>query len=141
MLGKGKTIRGFIAGVLSGSLIACAFALLAPLQWFTVSCFWFWTLNTGHETQFLGGCFMALGTMIGDASGSFFKRRLGIESGKQFFPDTIVFLVFALLFAYPFVSSSLWSLENMAFLFGLTIILHPGTNFIANRLGLKKVPW
>ena len=142
--GNGKTIRGFVGGVFSGSLIACGFALFYPLSWFapascgaTVLGFIF----SLPARQLLGGCAMALGTLVGDAAGSFFKRRLGVESGKQFIPDTFVFLAFALLFAFPFVLASVYSIENMAFLFGVTIILHPMTNFIANRLGLKKVPW
>lgn len=145
LLGKGKTIRGFAAGVLTGSLVACAFAIFYPLDWFMIaSCskakvfgFFF----TEPARQLLGGAALALGTMVGDATGSFFKRRFGIESGKQFFPDTVVFLAVALLFAAPFVSASLFTLENLVFLFALTIVLHPATNFIANRLGLKKVPW
>lgn len=130
VFGKGKTIRGFIAGVVAGSLAAGILSFVYPLSWFSVSSLQFW-----------GGAAMALGTMIGDASGSFFKRRLKIESGRQFFPDTMVFLAFALIFVFPFVSGSLYSIENMIFLFGLTIVLHPASNFIANRIGLKKVPW
>jgi CDP-2,3-bis-(O-geranylgeranyl)-sn-glycerol synthase len=144
IFGRGKTIRGFVAGVLTGSLVAVIFALIYSLDWFVPEycgsrIFGFWLSSPAR--QFIGGIALALGTMIGDASGSFFKRRLAIESGRQFWPDTVVFLAVALLFVYPFVNSSLYSLENMLFLFVLTIILHPGANFIANRLGLKRVPW
>ena len=144
MFGNGKTVRGFIGGVVSGCLIACAFAMFYPLSWFAPAACGatvFGFIFSLPARQLLGGSAMALGTLVGDAAGSFFKRRLGIESGKQFIPDTFVFLAFALLFAYPFVLASVYSLENMVFLFGVTIILHPLTNFLANRLGLKKVPW
>jgi hypothetical protein len=33
------------------------------------------------------------------------------------------------------------TLEAVAFLFVLTYFVHSGANVIANRLGLKKVPW
>jgi CDP-2,3-bis-(O-geranylgeranyl)-sn-glycerol synthase len=130
IFGSGKTIRGFIAGVLAGAVAAGLITGFYPLSFFAYSGF-----------QFLGGLAMALGTMVGDAVGSFFKRRLGIESGKQFFPDTMVFLAFALVFVLPYANSSLYTIENMIFLFGLTIVLHPASNFLANKIGLKRVPW
>ncbi len=130
LFGEGKTVRGFVAGVAGGIVAAGVLAALYPLPWFPVP-----------GTQFWAGALMALGTMCGDAAGSFLKRRLGMESGKPFLPDTVLFLAFALLFAFPLVAPSLYSVPNLLFLFVLTIILHPATNFIANRAGLKKVPW
>ena len=130
IFGEGKTVQGFLAGVLGGSVVAGIIACVYPLAWFPVPSFQFW-----------GGCAMALGTMCGDATGSFFKRRMGMESGRPFFPDTMIFVAFALMFAIPFVLPSFYSLENVAFIFGLTIIIHPSTNYLANKLGLKKVPW
>lgn len=130
VLGSGKTIRGFIVGVVGGAVAAGAIAGIYPLQWFE-----------SQGLQFWGGVALALGTMVGDTAGSFVKRRLGIASGRQFLPDTFLFLGFALIFAYPYVMSSLFSAENMVFLFGLTVVLHPATNFLANKIGLKKVPW
>jgi len=130
LLGEGKTVRGFAAGVLGGTVAAGLLAIILPLQWFPVP-----------SSQFWAGAAMALGTMTGDAAGSFLKRRLGMESGRPFLLDTVLFLAFALLFAAPLVAPSLYSLPNLAFMFCLTIVLHPATNFIANRMGLKKVPW
>ncbi len=130
VFGEGKTIRGFVAGVAGGTLAAGLLALALLLPWYATP-----------GLQFTAGAAMALGTMCGDAAGSFLKRRLGMESGRPFLPDTVLFLAFALAFAFPFVEPSLYSLENLAFMFVLTLILHPATNFIANRAGLKKVPW
>jgi len=130
LFGEGKTIRGFIVGVAGGSVAAGIMALFFPLAWFAVPALQFW-----------GGAAMALGTMTGDAFGSFVKRRLGMESGRPFILDTMLFLAFALAFAAGFAEPSLYSLQNLIFMFGLTIVLHPATNFIANRLGLKRVPW
>jgi CDP-2,3-bis-(O-geranylgeranyl)-sn-glycerol synthase len=130
LLGEGKTIRGFVVGVVGGTVAAGAIAVYAPLAYFAAPSLQFW-----------GGALMALGTMTGDAAGSFLKRRLGMESGKPFLLDTMLFLAFALAFAYPLAEPQLFSLPNLAFMFALTIVLHHATNFIANRLGLKKVPW
>jgi CDP-2,3-bis-(O-geranylgeranyl)-sn-glycerol synthase len=130
ILGEGKTIRGFVVGVAGGSVAAGLLALYYPLAWFSAP-----------GPQFWGGALMALGTMTGDAFGSFLKRRLGMESGRPFLLDTVLFLAFALIFVAPLASPSLYSIPNLVFMFALTIVLHPATNFIANRLGLKKVPW
>ena len=130
IFGETKTLRGFLSAVLAGTVIAGIIALYMPLAWFSTP-----------GLQFRGGIAMAFGAITGDAIGSFFKRRMGMESGRPFFPDAVIFLAFALLFVVPFVSAAAFSLENMVFLFGITILLHPATNFLANRLGLKKVPW
>jgi CDP-2,3-bis-(O-geranylgeranyl)-sn-glycerol synthase len=130
LFGEGKTARGFVAGVAGGTVAAGILAALFPLPWFS-----------SPGTQFLAGALMALGTMCGDAAGSFLKRRMGMESGRPFLPDTMIFLAFALLFAFPLTGQSLYDIPNLAFMFGLTVVLHPATNFIANRAGLKKVPW
>lgn len=129
ILGKGKTIRGFAGGILAGAIAGIIVAWLYPLPFFA-----------SVEQQMIGAFMLALGTMSGDSMGSFIKRRLGMESGSQFFPDTFIFLIVALAFAWPFVQN-LYSPFNLAFLFGITIIMHPATNFLANRAGLKKVPW
>lgn len=129
ILGEGKTIRGFAGGVMAGTIAGVIVAWFYPLPFFA-----------SMEHQMTGAFMLALGTLAGDSMGSFLKRRLAMESGSPFFPDTFIFLIVALAFAFPFVQG-LYSPFNLAFLFGLTIILHPTTNFLANRIGLKKVPW
>ena len=54
--------------------------------------------------------------------------------------DQLLFLALALLFAYP-LASGLLTLEAVVFLAVLTYFVHVGANVVANRLGLKKVPW
>jgi CDP-2,3-bis-(O-geranylgeranyl)-sn-glycerol synthase len=130
IFGETKTIRGFLSAVLAGTVIAGVLSLYLPIPLFSTP-----------ALAFRGGIALALGAITGDAIGSFFKRRMGMESGRPFFPDAVIFLAFALLFVIPFVSATAFSLENMVFLFGITILLHPATNFLANRIGLKKVPW
>jgi len=130
IFGETKTIRGFLSAVLAGTVIAGVLSLYLPISLFSTP-----------ALMFRGGIALALGAITGDAIGSFFKRRMGMESGRPFFPDAVIFLAFALLFVVPFVSAAAFSLENMVFLFGITILLHPAMNFLANRIGLKKVPW
>lgn len=128
--GKSKTVRGFIAGVFGGTLAG-----------FIITHYYILPFFGSFETQMYGVFMLSLGTMVGDAVGSFIKRRFGVDSGKPFFLDSLMFLVFALLFVYPFAEPSLYGLWNMVFFLILTVILHPLANFIANRVGLKNVPW
>jgi CDP-2,3-bis-(O-geranylgeranyl)-sn-glycerol synthase len=130
IFGKGKTIRGFIGGVLAGTLAGALVALVYQLPYFP-----------DFGIQIMAAFLLSVGTLAGDAIGSFLKRRLQMESGSQFMPDTFIFLVVSLAFVYPIANSSLFEPLNIIFFLLLTIILHPLTNLIANRVGLKKVPW
>jgi len=130
IFGDGKTIRGFVAGVICGALAGALIADVYLLPFFA-----------DKKMQIFGALALAFGTLVGDAIGSFIKRRLGIGNGKPFFLDTMMFVIVALLFVYPFVLPSIYQFENLLFIFALTVILHPLTNFIANKLGLKNVPW
>lgn len=130
IFGEGKTIMGFLAGIFAGIVTGGIITFIATISIFT---------NT--KMQFLGFTAMAFGTMIGDAFGSFLKRRLGMDIGKPFILDQLMFFIIALLFAVPFVSSSIYTIESLLFLFVMTYIFHIGSNIIANRLGWKKVPW
>ncbi|MBN2478532.1 CDP-2,3-bis-(O-geranylgeranyl)-sn-glycerol synthase [Candidatus Micrarchaeota archaeon] len=129
LLGDGKTIRGFIGGVLGGTLAALIISVLFILPGFT------------FQTQIICGFLLSLGTMTGDSAGSFIKRRMKISRGKSFLLDQIFFLAFALIFAFPFTPSYVFELLPLIFLFALTYLLHIITNIIANRAGLKSVPW
>ncbi|MEM4272259.1 MAG: CDP-2,3-bis-(O-geranylgeranyl)-sn-glycerol synthase [Candidatus Bilamarchaeaceae archaeon] len=130
LLGKTKTIRGFIGGVAAGIVVAGISALLFP------------TLLFGDQkTLFLSGALLSIGALVGDAVGSFIKRRMGVPSGKPLaFVDQLDFLAGALIFAYP-VANQLYSPETLTFFVATTFLLHIASNSAANRLGLKKVPW
>lgn len=130
ILGKGKTIRGFAGGVLAGFLAGALVAFAYPLPFFA-----------GTEQQLAAAFLLALGTMCGDSIGSFIKRRIGIGSGEPFMPDTFIFLAVSLVFVYPFALPVLYDAYNLLFFLILTMILHPLTNALANRAGLKSVPW
>lgn len=130
VFGESKTIRGFVAGVAGGTVVAGAIATAYVLPFFP---------DAG--TQFLAGGMMSLGTMIGDALGSFVKRRMKVGPGKPFFLDSVMFIVVSLILAYPFITGTLYDPANIAFIVILTVVLHPLTNYLANLTGLKKVPW
>lgn len=128
VLGDAKTIRGFVGGIAAGTVAGGLLALYAPLPGFSA-----WQ-------QFVSGFAVSFGALLGDALGSFVKRRIGVEPGKPFPLDQLGFIIVGLLLAYPF-ASSLYSAEMVAFIIVLSYILHVVTNAAANRFGLKAVPW
>ncbi len=133
LFGDGKTLRGFAAGIAAGALIAALEAYFLPGTQFA--------FLPSPQLILLSGWALSLGTMLGDLAGSFIKRRLGMDRGNpSLVLDQLFFLFVALAFAYPF-AAGLITIESFVFLVALTYVLHVGTNFAANKLGLKSVPW
>jgi CDP-2,3-bis-(O-geranylgeranyl)-sn-glycerol synthase len=130
IFGNGKTVRGFVAGTLAGTFAGGLVSLVYLLPFFP-----------NPLTQFTAAFFLSFGAMAGDALGSFIKRRMHVTWGRPFVLDTIMFLIVALVFVIPFASPALFAPLNLLFFLILTLILHPLTNYLANKAGLKSVPW
>ena len=92
-----------------------------------------WKYNTGNFTRIrLGG-----GALIGDACGSFIKRRLKLERGKPApILDQLDFVVGALVFASLIV---VIPVEIIVVILVISVFLHLGANIIAYLLGMKNV--
>lgn len=121
LYGDGKTIRGFIGGFLAGFLVGAIESIFLG------------------EIYLFSGLLLSFGTMFGDLLGSFIKRRLDIPRGQpMFILDQLFFLLVALIFTLP-----VYPLEliEIAALFVITGFLHVLFNVLANKLGLKSVPW
>ena len=133
LFGDGKTVRGFFAGVLAGVAVGALEG--AALFGGSLDIY-------GHPQIYVAaGFLLGLGTMLGDLLGSFIKRRQKIQQGKpSVIMDQLTFLAVALLFAFP-VAWNFLTPASVVFLFVLTYFVHVGANVLANRLGLKKVPW
>ena len=129
ILGRGKTILGFLAGVAAGTGAGAIIALLVPLY-------------PSIETQIMAAFLLSFGAMIGDAAGSFIKRRLAFTRNKPFYVvDQITFVLFALALVYIFGALPAFiDVVGVVLLIILTFVLHVGTNYVAYKLGLKKVP-
>lgn len=121
IFGKNKTFKGFISGLIAGTLIG-----------FMESLFFL-------DYPYFLGFITSLGALIGDLAGAFFKRRLGIEPGEMLpLIDQTDFMIGALIFALPFVEIP----ATLALtIFMITIPLHLLTNYAAYKLGLKDNPW
>ncbi len=121
ILGDGVTWRGSIIGTLIGTLIGIIQGILS-----------------GNILQgLLLGFTLGAGALLGDASGSFIKRRLNIGRGRPApILDQLDFVVGALLLSYLIVP-----LEPILILLVLiiTIILHLSANILAYSIGIKDV--
>lgn len=171
LFGDGKTVRGFFAGVLAGVAVGALEGIfLTGSRWDIYAIAGSGALAGGSGVfagimgAFAGGSALAgisaanaglgagaiyvlagfllgSGTMAGDLLGSFIKRRQGLSRGKPSLAmDQLFFLALALLFVYP-LATGILTLEAVLFLSVLTYFVHVSANVIANRLGLKKVPW
>ena len=142
ILGNGKTWRGLIGG---GAAAAGIGGIQQIIAYF---------LNTPYLPLFSFNGFEAMGivlvlsygALIGDSTGSFIKRRFGIERGqKAYLLDQMTFLLVALLFvfiAYPsFFFGYFWNITAILTLFILTPLLHRSVNIIGYKMGYKDVPW
>lgn len=115
LLGDGKTVLGFFAGIAAGGLVG---------------------LLQGNA---LLGVLLGLGAMTGDAAGSFVRRRMGLPRGADvLILNQLDFVAGALLFASLARS---WGVIEMAAICVLTIPMHRLTNWIAYKAGIKGEPW
>ncbi len=115
VLGAGKTIEGFLAGIILGTLTGLI------------------------QGRGIVAFMLSLGAMCGDLLGSFIKRRIGIKRGRPApILDQTSFLLGALAF-----SSILehYTLMDVVVLIVITIPLHLISNIIAYLLKIKRVPW
>jgi CDP-2,3-bis-(O-geranylgeranyl)-sn-glycerol synthase len=120
IFGNNKTFRGFFFGYAIGILVGLmevvafrfplAFAFLIPL-----------------------------GALLGDLTGAFVKRRIGIAPGGLLpIVDQVDFVIGAVVFSLPLAMVD-WQLAVTVLL--ITPPIHLFTNYVAYKLKLKKNPW
>jgi CDP-2,3-bis-(O-geranylgeranyl)-sn-glycerol synthase len=123
IFGKNKTVRGFFFGLAVGTGVGFVESALFP------------------EYPVLFGFSLSLGALLGDLTGAFIKRRIGLAPG-DLLPviDQIDFILGAILFSLPF-SLQILTPELVIAVLIVTPPLHLLTNFAAYKLGLKSNPW
>lgn len=137
IMGDGKTYRGTAAGTLCGFLVGLALNAGASTLGLP-------TFGAGLEQFFvLGG--LSLGAMLGDIVASFFKRRLGMKRGAQFFViDQLDFVFGAWILTAILAPSWFWNNFTptiIVIVLIITPVLHRVTNIIGYRIGAKREPW
>jgi CDP-2,3-bis-(O-geranylgeranyl)-sn-glycerol synthase len=131
VLGDHKTWRGLVAGVFTGIAVYEIQRIAYELGlWHSIS-----LLDYGAY-PLIPGFLLGVGTGMGDAVKSFFKRQIGIAPGASWFPfDQLDFLAGAYLAALPFQTPSLAATIACA-----PFVLAGGiaTSAIGYRMGLKE---
>ena len=142
IIGNGVTWRGTIIGTLIGAFIGILqgsvsayygniFSLIPGIMVIQGP------IPTSIIQGALIGLFLGGGALIGDAAGSFIKRRIGIERGKPApLLDQLDFVIGALVFASLIVFIPL---NMIIIILIISIVLHPLTNMIAYLIGMKDV--
>ncbi|MCX8158510.1 MAG: CDP-2,3-bis-(O-geranylgeranyl)-sn-glycerol synthase [Candidatus Diapherotrites archaeon] len=127
ILGKGKTIRGTIAGVFFGSFASFIVVLINP------------AVEQVYQNYVLFGFLLSLGAIIGDIVASFFKRRNKIDPGNPvLFLDQLDFVFGGLVFGSIMYAPTFYEILAIVI---ITLIAHKLSNYLAYKLKIKKVPW
>jgi CDP-2,3-bis-(O-geranylgeranyl)-sn-glycerol synthase len=141
IFGDGKTIRGFTGGLIAGILLGTFEAFMSGYVVLNLQKLTVLSLIQEEILQCtpLRAFLISIGALLGDLTGSFVKRRMGLRRGAPVpLLDQLTFLIVAFLlvsltFQIP--------LEYVIILLILTPLIHLTTNIISYLVGLKQVPW
>ena len=123
IFGNNKTFRGFFFGWAVGIGVGLAEGLVLGFQNYSV----------------LFSVLIPLGALLGDLTGAFIKRRIGIAPGGLLpIVDQVDFVVGAIVFSIPLAIVS-WELAVTVLL--ITPPIHLFTNYLAYKMKLKRNPW
>ena len=133
LLGKNKTFRGLVFGVLFSIIIAYFQSKLYAAGLFNNLVFF------SYERWFFIGFIMGFGALVGDSIKSFFKRRINIKPGGKFIPfDQTDFVIGALAFMMPFYNITITILISCIV---LSLVLHIIVNHVSFYLGIRREKW
>ncbi|XRO74587.1 CDP-2,3-bis-(O-geranylgeranyl)-sn-glycerol synthase [Methanocaldococcus sp. 28A] len=134
LIGNGVTYKGSVFGILCGTLVGVIQGILVNFNIFNSLDFYGSVIDHAILAFFL-----STGAVVGDAVGSFIKRRLNIERGKPApLLDQLDFVIGALAFGYIVAPIP----QEMAIIICLfTVFIHLLGNIIAYKLGIKDVWW
>lgn len=136
-IGDGVTWRGLIAGTLIGTLTGAVQGYFGPTIMETYGQYIITPIITDVHSGILIGFLLGFGALLGDAIGSFLKRRIGIGRGEPApLLDQLDFIIVALILV-SFVVKLNWLCVIIAIL--LTLAIHLISNTVAYLLGMKDV--
>lgn len=140
ILGDHKTVRGFVTGIIAGLLMIFLQDLIVgnssdAVHEFFVKNLW---LDYSKINIWMLGFLLGFGALAGDAIKSFFKRRIGVQSGKSWIPfDQLDYIVGGILASLLYVQLPIVVYVWIFVIWGL---LHPISTVIGFLLGLKRDP-
>lgn len=136
-IGDGVTWRGFICGTLIGVLTGFVQGYFGPQIIAEFGDYIITPIITNTSEGILIGFLLGFGALLGDALGSFIKRRIGIGRGKPApVLDQLDFLIVALILVSVVVELN-WLFIAIAII--MTLIIHLIANTGAYLLGIKDV--
>lgn len=136
-IGNGVTWRGLIAGTLIGMLTGAVQGYFGHDIIAAIGPYIITPIIVDVNSGILIGFLLGFGALLGDAIGSFLKRRLGIGRGKPApILDQLDFLIVAIILV-SFVVDVNWIFVVIAI--ALTLVIHLIANGCAYLLGLKDV--
>lgn len=142
ILGDGKTWSGYfggsLLGVLSGLILTGIFMVLHITAYFSYGS------NIGGILVTLFA--MSFGSLTGDVTGSFIKRRIGIQRGGKGalldqWPFALVSFLFLIIFSGRFFMTYYGNIIGVLTILIITPPLHRLVNIIGYRMNKKDVPW
>ena len=136
-IGDGVTWRGVLAGTIIGMITGAVQGYFGPYLLSEFGQYIITPIITDVHSGIVIGFLLGFGALLGDALGSFLKRRLGIGRGKPApILDQLDFIIVALILVSLVVEVN-WLFIILALL--MTLIIHLLTNTGAYLLGLKDV--
>ncbi|WP_409199691.1 CDP-2,3-bis-(O-geranylgeranyl)-sn-glycerol synthase [Methanobrevibacter sp. DSM 116169] len=136
IIGDGATWEGLIAGTIIGTIVGIIQGFIGPfLIEFNITNIV--PLVTTIDQGLLVGFLLGFGALLGDACGSFIKRRLNIDRGKPApLLDQLDLVVGSLVLGSIVFS---FNIPFIIIVCALTLVLHLFTNIFAYLLGIKDV--
>ena len=136
-IGDGVTWRGMIGGTIIGIITGAVQGYFGPQIIAEFGDYIITPIITSIPEGILIGFLLGFGALLGDAIGSFLKRRLGIGRGKPApILDQLDFLIVALILV-SFVVKLNWLFVVIAIV--MTLVIHLIANTGAYLLGMKDV--
>ena len=135
IFGDHKTVRGFVTGIILGTLSSTLLFVLATKTSIFANFFPSWYFSTN---PIILGVLLSFGALAGDAVKSFSKRRMNIPPGKTWIPfDQIDYIIGALLM------SSIVHILTIPLYLTILIVwvgIHVASTFVGYFLHLKDQP-
>jgi len=133
LLGDNKTTRGFAAGLLAAIITTAIIFAVISHSGSLASIFPQSYLNAN---PILLGALLGIGALVGDSVKSFFKRRVGIASGKSWFPfDQIDYIIGPIIFTVFYVPLKP---TQYLLLIGLGFVLHITSVYIGYLTKIRE---
>lgn len=135
ILGSHKTVRGFVAALIAGS-ISCVIEVWFYQNFFSIRELVpidYYVINPIVLGALLGG-----GALFGDSVKSFFKRQKGVQPGRSWFPfDQIDYILGGVVFSLFYIQLPIY---YYLILFIVWFLIHPLTTVIGYFLRLRHKP-